>query len=80
MFVWSPVLVPEEVPEPDGAPTMAAVIPPTVPVKVGELSGAKAVERKALEPRGLIIVFKFEIVAVRPVRFVAVAALPEIFV
>jgi hypothetical protein len=44
------VLVPEEVPEPDGAPTIAAVIPETVPVKVGELSGAKAVERKALEP------------------------------
>lgn len=48
--VWSPVLLPEDVPEPDGAPTMAAVIPPTIPVKVGELSGAKAVLVKALAP------------------------------
>ena len=36
----SPVLEPEEVPEPDGAPTMAAVMPPTVPVNVGEASVA----------------------------------------
>jgi len=72
----SPVLVPVEVPEPDGAPTIAAVIPETVPVNVGEASGAKAVLRKALEPRAPVRVFKFAIVAVSPVRLVAVEALP----
>ena len=78
IVVWSPVLVPLEVPEPEGAPTMAAVIPETVPVKVGEASGAKAVERKALEPRAPVTVFKLAMVAVRPVRLVAVAALPVV--
>ena len=38
--VSSPVLVPVEFPEPAGAPTIAAVMPETVPVKVGEASGA----------------------------------------
>ena len=74
----SPVLVPEEVPEPDGAPTILAVMPETVPVKVGELIGAKATLEKALEPSGLVRVFRLEMVAVRPVRFVAVAALPVV--
>ena len=36
MIVWSPVLEPVEVPLPEGAQTMVAVIPPTVPVNVGE--------------------------------------------
>lgn len=33
--VWSPVFVPVDVPEPEGAPTIVAVIPDTVPVNVG---------------------------------------------
>ena len=50
IVVWSPVFVPDDVPEPDGAPTIAAVIPETVPVNVGEAIGAKAVEVNALVP------------------------------
>lgn len=40
MVVWSPVFVPLLVPLPEGAPTMLAVIPETVPVKVGEARSA----------------------------------------
>ena len=57
---------------------MLAVIPPTVPVKVGEASGAKAVERNAFEPRTPVTEFRFAIVEVRPVKLVAVAALPVV--
>ena len=71
-------MVPVEFPEPEGAPTIVAVIPPTVPVKIGEASGAKAVERNALEPSPAVTVFKLAIVAVRPVKLVAVAALPVV--
>jgi len=38
--VWSPVLVPVDVPDPVGAPTIAALIPLTVPVNVGDANGA----------------------------------------
>jgi hypothetical protein len=48
-------------------------------VKIGELSGAKAVERKAFVPSAPVTVFKSEIEAVKPVRFVAVPALPIVF-
>ncbi len=51
---------PVDVPEPDGAPTMLAVIPPTVPVKVGEAIGAKVVLVKALVPRAPVTVFRLK--------------------
>ena len=68
--MFDPVLVPE----PDGAPTIAAVIPETVPVKVGEAIGAKAVLVKALDPKIPVTELRFEMLAVSPAKVVAVVA------
>ena len=94
IVVWSPVFVPVDVPEPDGAPTIAAVIPETVPVNVGEASGANAVDVNAFVPSvppvpmfnvepsvpaSVKILFTVKLFPDAKVRPVTVAALPVVF-